>query len=82
MHQIENVVFFALEDLGYPVTEMNVEGKMNAGKKSRKLLKLSDKIHDLPFLAIESDGNRFPQIITAKLEAFLLQAGRLHDELR
>ncbi len=62
--------------------EMNVEGKMNAGKKSRKLLKLADKIHDLPFLAIESDGNRFPQIITAKLEAFLLQAGRLHDALR
>jgi predicted nucleotide-binding protein (sugar kinase/HSP70/actin superfamily) len=62
--------------------EMNVDGKMNAGKKSRKLLKLSEKIHDLPFLAIESDGNRFPQIITAKLEAFLLQAGRLHDELQ
>jgi len=62
--------------------EMNVDGKMNAGKKSRKLLKLSEKIHDLPFLAIESDGNRFPQIINAKLEAFLLQAGRLHDELR
>jgi hypothetical protein len=62
--------------------EMNVEGKMNAGGRSRKLLELSKKIQDLPFLAIESDGNRFPQIITAKLEAFLLQAGRLHAELR
>jgi predicted CoA-substrate-specific enzyme activase len=62
--------------------EMNVKGKMNAGNKSRKLLKLSEKIQDLPFLAIESDGNRFPQIITAKLEAFLLQSGRLHAELQ
>jgi predicted CoA-substrate-specific enzyme activase len=61
--------------------EMNVEGKMNAGGKSSQVLGLSQKIQDLPFLAIESDGNRFPQIITAKLEAFLLQAGRLHDEL-
>jgi predicted CoA-substrate-specific enzyme activase len=62
--------------------EMNVQGKMNAGSRSRKLSELSKKIQDLPFLAIESDGNRFPQIITAKLEAFLLQAGRLHDELQ
>jgi predicted CoA-substrate-specific enzyme activase len=62
--------------------EMNVDGKIKAGKKTRKLIKLSEKIHDLPFLAIESDGNRFPQIITAKLEAFLLQAGRLHAELQ
>lgn len=34
---------------------------------------------ELPFLAIESDGNLFPQIITAKLEVFLLQALRLHN---
>jgi predicted CoA-substrate-specific enzyme activase len=61
--------------------EMNVEGKINAGGQSPHLHKLTEKINDLPFLAIESDGNRFPQIITAKLEAFLLQAGRLHDEL-
>ena len=62
--------------------EMNVEGKMRAGNVNPHLTLLKDKIEDLPFLAIESDGNRFPQIITAKLEAFLLQAGRLHEELR
>jgi predicted nucleotide-binding protein (sugar kinase/HSP70/actin superfamily) len=33
---------------------------------------------DLPFIAIESDGNPFPQIITAKLEVFLSQAMRVH----
>ena len=35
----------------------------------------------LPFLAIETDGNTFPQIIEARLEAFLLQARRLHQAL-
>jgi len=36
---------------------------------------------ELPFLAIESDGNLFPQIITAKLEVFILQALRLHKKM-
>jgi predicted CoA-substrate-specific enzyme activase len=35
----------------------------------------------LPFLAIETDGNPFPQIIEARLEAFCLQAQRLHEKL-
>jgi predicted nucleotide-binding protein (sugar kinase/HSP70/actin superfamily) len=34
-----------------------------------------------PFLAIESDGNLFPQVITAKLEVFLLQAMRTHKHM-
>ncbi len=36
-------------------------------------------LEELPFLAIESDGNPFPQIINAKLEVFMMQARRLHD---
>jgi predicted CoA-substrate-specific enzyme activase len=35
---------------------------------------------ELPFLAIESDGNLFPQVITAKMEVFLLQAMRIHKQ--
>jgi predicted CoA-substrate-specific enzyme activase len=35
----------------------------------------------LPFLSIETDGNPFPQIIEARLEAFCLQAQRLHERL-
>jgi predicted CoA-substrate-specific enzyme activase len=35
----------------------------------------------LPFLAIETDGNAFPQIIEARLEAFALQARRLHERM-
>lgn len=34
-----------------------------------------------PFLAIETDGNIFPQIIEARLEAFCLQARRLNEEM-
>ncbi|MEI8172661.1 MAG: acyl-CoA dehydratase activase [Deltaproteobacteria bacterium] len=36
---------------------------------------------ELPFLAVESDGNLFPQVITAKLEVFLLQATRIHKKI-
>jgi predicted CoA-substrate-specific enzyme activase len=36
---------------------------------------------ELPFLAIESDGNLFPQVITAKLEVFLMQAMRIHQKM-
>jgi predicted nucleotide-binding protein (sugar kinase/HSP70/actin superfamily) len=41
---------------------------------------LSDLEH-LPFLAIESDGSPFPQLIEAKLEAFCLRAERLHQRV-
>jgi len=36
----------------------------------------------LPFLAVETDGNPFPQLIEARLEAFCLQALRLHEAMR
>jgi predicted CoA-substrate-specific enzyme activase len=39
-------------------------------------------VEDLPFLAIETDGSPFPQLITAKLETFLLRAERLHQRMR
>jgi predicted nucleotide-binding protein (sugar kinase/HSP70/actin superfamily) len=33
---------------------------------------------DLPFLAIETDGSPFPQLVQARLEAFCLQADKAH----
>lgn len=42
---------------------------------------LKGKDRKLPFLAIETDGNPFPQIIEARLEAFALQAKRLHEQM-
>ncbi len=35
----------------------------------------------LPFLAIESDGNAFPQVVEARLESLVLSAQRLKREL-
>ena len=35
-----------------------------------------------PFLALETDGNIFPQIIQSKIEIFMLQAERLHEKMR
>ncbi|OQX29338.1 MAG: hypothetical protein B0D92_04260 [Spirochaeta sp. LUC14_002_19_P3] len=37
--------------------------------------------HTLPFLSIEADGNPFPQVIEARIEAFSLQANRLYQQM-
>jgi predicted nucleotide-binding protein (sugar kinase/HSP70/actin superfamily) len=52
----------------------------NGSSPSLKTM-LNKKNRKLPFLAIETDGNAFPQIIEARLEAFSLQAKRLHEEM-
>ncbi|WP_243357948.1 BadF/BadG/BcrA/BcrD ATPase family protein [Fundidesulfovibrio terrae] len=36
----------------------------------------------LPLVTVETDGNPFPQLIEARLEAFCLQAMRLHEAMR
>lgn len=61
--------------------EMNREGKQATGTVKEDMLPVLEKYEDLPFLCIESDGNIFPQIITARLEAFVIQARRFHQEL-
>lgn len=40
-----------------------------------------DLLH-LPFLAIESDGTPFPQLVKTRLESLILSANRLKDDLR
>ncbi|ADH87069.1 acyl-CoA dehydratase activase [Desulfurivibrio alkaliphilus] len=47
----------------------------------RHIPALLQKERKLPFLALETDGNAFPQIIEARLEAFALQAKRVHEDL-
>jgi predicted CoA-substrate-specific enzyme activase len=39
------------------------------------------KERKLPFIAIETDGNPFPQLIEARMEAFCLQAQRLNEQM-
>lgn len=58
--------------------EMNTMGKARAeGKKHKPAIE-----EDLPFLAVETDGNIFPQIIQSKIEIFMLQAERLHQKMK
>jgi len=58
--------------------EMNVTGKARIPGWEKKAHEYAD-IGEFPFLAVETDGSPFPQLIEANLEAFVLQAGRLHD---
>jgi predicted CoA-substrate-specific enzyme activase len=60
---------------------MTREGKLATDRNNRRLRSLLTDIDDLPFLAVESDGSPFPQVITAKLESFCLRAERLHYKM-
>jgi len=60
---------------------MTRQGKLATEPKNQRLKAILTDIEDLPFLAIESDGSPFPQLIDAKLETFCLRAERLHKRL-
>jgi len=60
---------------------MNREGKLAADPKNEQLKTVLKNMDSLPFLAIESDGSPFPQLIDAKLDTFCLQSGRLHEQM-
>ena len=55
--------------------------KLATEPASSPLRAMLTEIEELPFLAIESDGSPFPQVITAKLETFCLRAERLHERM-
>lgn len=59
--------------------EMNYEAKL---KGENRIDYLSPNFSNLPFLAIETDGNQFPQIIQSKIEIFMLNAERIHFKLK
>ena len=61
---------------------MHRETKTSYDPHSTRLCKTLTDFDELPFLSIESDGSPFPQIINAKLEAFCLRAGRLHEAMK
>jgi len=60
---------------------MHAERLPETNHTGRIIARLGELAH-LPFLAIETDGAAFPQLVEARLEAFCLQAQRLHDRLR
>lgn len=61
--------------------EMNAEGKlrMNTVFRHKRVL---EKIREFPFFALETDGSPFPQLVEANLEAFCVQAHRVHDIMK
>ncbi len=56
--------------------------KFKMNQRGNHLEKILSDIDSLPFLAIESDGSPFPQLIEAKLESFCLRAERLHHKMQ
>ena len=60
---------------------MNSRDKLHTLSADGGLRAVLSDFDDLPFLAIESDGSPFPQLINAKLEAFCQQAERLHRRM-
>ncbi|WP_320170830.1 BadF/BadG/BcrA/BcrD ATPase family protein [Maridesulfovibrio sp.] len=64
------------------VAEAVLSEKFRAVSAGGKATSMLDDDSRLPFLAIETDGNPFPQLIEARLEAFCLQAARLHRRIR
>lgn len=61
------------------IPEMNIEKKIEVRKQNEPDYELSSIFTgnmSIPFLTIEVDGNVFPQVIEARLEAFTLQAER------
>ncbi len=61
--------------------EMNISGKRISGNGNKAIDRIAQSVEELPFLAIETDGNPFPPILQARLEAFLLQSSRIHEIL-
>ncbi|MFO7569344.1 MAG: acyl-CoA dehydratase activase-related protein, partial [Smithellaceae bacterium] len=61
---------------------LHSQTKLTDGQSHPGLLSILKDEEALPFLAIESDGSPYPQIIQAKLEAFCLRAKRLHDKMQ
>jgi len=56
--------------------------KPNFSKKNADFWKKHSDRLSLPFLAIETDGNTFPQLIEARLESLILSANRLKEDLK
>ncbi|MFP4417872.1 MAG: acyl-CoA dehydratase activase [Chitinispirillaceae bacterium] len=61
--------------------EMTVEGKKRVAGWEKRVDTYED-LERFPFLSIETDGNPFPQLVEANLEAFILQAKRVHKRMQ
>ena len=60
--------------------EMNVIGKQRLAGWQQKAAEFKD-IEIFPYLALETDGDPYPQLVEARLESFILQAKRVHEKI-
>ncbi len=68
------------------IAESIISARINETKpeisRDKELVKrVMERYPSLPFLAIETDGNAFPQVIEARLEIFCLQVERVHQRI-
>lgn len=61
---------------------MTVKERLSVAPQRGHLAAMLSEAEDLPFLSIESDGFAFAHMTHAKLEAFCLQALRLHERMQ
>ena len=57
------------------------ERKMEGARNQKLVVEVMRHYPSLPFLAVETDGNPFPQVIEAKLEVFCLQVKGVHSRI-
>ncbi|TEB16069.1 R-phenyllactate dehydratase activator [Pelotomaculum sp. FP] len=57
------------------------EHKPEIATDKNLVARVMEQYPTLPFLAVETDGNAFPQVIEARLEIFCLQVERLHSRI-
>jgi predicted nucleotide-binding protein (sugar kinase/HSP70/actin superfamily) len=62
--------------------EMNAAGKRRMPTHRPCAGEPADADIPFPFLAIETDGTPFPLLVEANLEAFIVQARRLHESMK
>lgn len=61
--------------------EMNMEGKKRLPGWNSHAAQYAE-LSNFPFLSLETDGSPFPQLIEANMEAFVLQARRIHRHIK
>ncbi|MBN1577780.1 MAG: hypothetical protein JW913_14565 [Chitinispirillaceae bacterium] len=62
--------------------ESTMEMKRSFENGNHPHLQFPENVTTLPFLSVETDGNPFPQILEARVEAFCLQVERLYRQMK
>ena len=58
------------------------ERKLEISKDKPHVQRVLSEFENLPFMTIEVDGSPFSQLVEAKLESFMLQVDRVHNEMK